>query len=270
MDRCLLKNIIILILVLVNGFLMGSLVMRHASTAKAQYQAEEQLVALFAADGIELSPDSISHETPPSPLSLSRSLQREQSAAAFFLGDNMEQTDLGGGSYTYSSSLGAARFHPDGSFDIVGSLASSDEAEKLCQKFCKKFSYEEPTFSLDENGSGTCTVVCLWGKYPVFNSTVTFTFDRGTLLTVSGTLLPEDGTAASSSQELLSASAALTTFQQARRESYMVVSAITDLYPCYELQGSTASALSLSPAWCIVTDTANHYVNCITGAVSSN
>lgn len=270
MDRCLLKNIIILILVLVNGFLLGSLIMRHTSATESRRQAEDQLVALFAADGIELSPDSISHETPPSALSLSRSLQREEAAAALFLGDGMEQTDLGGGSYTYSSSMGAARFHPNGSFDIVGSLASSEEAQQLCREFCKTFSYEDPIFSLDEDGSGSVTVVCLWGKYPVFNCTVTFTFDRGTLLTVSGTLLPESGTAVSSTQEPLSASAALTTFQQTRRESYMVVSAITDLYLCYELQGSTASALSLSPAWCIVTDTANHYVNCVTGTVSSN
>lgn len=269
MDRCLLKNIIILILVLVNAFLLGSLIMRHSSTTKARHQAEEQLVALFAADGIELSQDSISHETPPPALSLTRNLQREQAAAAFFLGDDMEQTDLGGGSYTYSSSVGAARFHPNGSFDIVSSLSSSDEVEKLCRKFCRTFSYEDPVFSPEEDGGSFSAAVCLWGSYPVFNCAVTFTYDGGSLLTVSGTLLPEDGTATSGTQKLLSASAALTTFQQARRESYMVVSAITDLYLCYELQGSTASALSLSPAWCIVTDTANHYVNCVTGAVSS-
>lgn len=269
MDRCLLKNIIILILVLVNGFLLGSLIVRHTATAQARRQAEEQLVALFAADGMELSPDVISRETPPSPLSLSRDLQREQAAAAFFLGKDLEQRDMGGGSYTYSSAVGAAHFYPNGSFDIAGSLADAGEAEDLCEDFCQDFSYESPAFSLDEAGSGTAVAVSRWGKYPVFNSAVSFSFDQGTLLTVSGTLLPEEGTASSVSQELLSASAALTAFQQARREGYMVASVITDMYLCYELQGSTATTLTLSPAWCIVTDAASHYVNCVTGAVTS-
>ena len=71
-------------------------------------------------------------------------------------------------------------------------------------------------------------------------------------------------------RELLSAPAALTTFQQARRESYMVATAVTGLTPCYELQGSTASALSLTPVWRIATDTSDYYVNCITGTVTSD
>ncbi len=83
-DRYLLKNIIIIILVLVNGFLLGSLSMRYWSAAKAQDQMEEQLVALFASDGMELDPDIISQDAPPSSLSLSRDLDREQAAAAFF------------------------------------------------------------------------------------------------------------------------------------------------------------------------------------------
>lgn len=268
MDRCLLKNIIILILLLVNGFLVGSLVMRYSATIQARHQADEQLVALFAADGMELSPDLISQESPPSLLSLSRDLAREQKAAAFFLGENLEQTDMGGGSYTYSSAIGTARFYPNGSFDIVGSLASAEEAETLCRRFCDAFSYEEPDLTQGEDG--TCFSASQWGKYPVLNSGVTFTLDQGSLLTVSGTLLPEEGTPTASEQQPLSASAALTAFQQARREGYIAASVITDMYLCYELQGTTASTLTLSPTWCIVTDAANHYVNCITGTVFSN
>lgn len=269
MDRYLLKNIIILILVLVNGFLLGSLAMRHTATSQARHQMEDQLVALFAADGMSLSPDIISRETPPPTLSLSRDLQREKAAAAFFLGTALEESDLGNGTYTYSSSIGVARFHSSGSFDIVGSLASSEDAENLCLEFCKMFSYENLVLSLDETGSGSASVTCRLEKYPVYNCTVTFTFDQGTLLTVSGTLLPEEGSAVSVPQEPLSAAAALTAFQQSRRESYVVASAITDMYLCYELQGSTVSTLSVSPSWCIVTDTAKHYVNCISGAVTS-
>lgn len=269
MDRYLLKNIIILILVLVNGFLLGALVLRHSASSQAQHQAEDQLVALFAADGMELSPDVISKEPPPATLSLARDAERERTAAAFFLGKAFPADEQSGDTRIYSTPAGVARFRSNGGFDIVGSLASGEEAQDLCRRFCRTFSWAEPQFSLDKNGTGTAAASCFLGKLPVFNCGVTFTFDRGTLLTVSGTLLPESGTAASDSREPLSAAAALTAFQQARRESYMAVSAVTGMEPGYALQGSTASALSLTPMWRIATDTADYYVNCITGTVSA-
>jgi len=261
----LLKNIIILILVLVNGFLLGALVLRHTAASATQHQMEEQLVALFAADGMELDPDVISQDTPPSSLTLARDPQRERDAAAFFLGSGMTQSEQSGDT-CYNSAAGAARFRSNGDFDIVGSLGNG---EALCRKFCKTFSFSEPDFIRDDDGQLSAVAVCRSGKLPVYNCKVTFTFDQDTLLTVSGTLLPSEGTAAAEERELLSAAAALTTFQQTRREGSMVASAVTDLYLCYELQGSTASALSLVPAWCVVTDTANYYVNASTGAVTS-
>ena len=45
-------------------------------------------------------------------------------------------------------------------------------------------------------------------------------------------------------------------------------SSVAEMYLCYELQSSTAAPMSLVPAWCIVTDTVNYYVNCASGAVS--
>lgn len=262
------KNIIIMILVLLNAFLLGSLAMRQTAAVRSRHRSEAQLVALFAADGMTLEPDVISRETPPPSLSLSRNLEREQEAAAFFLGAGAVCNAQDDGTYIYSTETGVAQFRSNGAFDMVGSLTSEDGIAR-CREFCKRFSCEEPVFALDSEGTGTGTAVCLYGKRPVYNCTLLFTMDRGKLLTVSGTLLPGEGTAVAEDREPLSAAAALTAFQQMRRESYAVVSAVTDLYLCYELQGSTASALSLAPAWCIVTDASKYYVNCITGAAAT-
>lgn len=270
MDRYLLKNIIIIILVLVNGFLLGSLAMRETSEHSSRRQAEEQLVALFAADGISLDADAISGETPPAALSLLRDTKREREAAAFFLGQAITQEDQGGGIYTYTGASGTATFRSNGSFDIRGVL-TSDSGENLCETFCQRFFYGKPTFLLDEAGNGSGSAVYQYNqKLPVFNCTVTFTFEGGALTGVSGTLLPEEGTPSPESREPLSAAAALTTFQKMCRESKVVVSAVTEMYPCYELQSSGTSGLSLVPAWCIFTDIADYYVNCITGTVTSN
>ena len=52
-------------------------------------------------------------------------------------------------------------------------------------------------------------------------------------------------------------------------QSGAVVTSVTDLYLCYELQSTTATPMALVPAWCISTDTADYYVNCYTGEVTA-
>jgi len=267
LDRYLLKNIIIIILLLVNGFLLGSLGMRLTSERSAQRQTEQHLSALFAADGITLEEDVISREEPPAPRSLSTDSAQQRKAAVFFLGENLLQDDQSGIS-TYTGSSGVARFRSGGSFEIEGKLAVSD-VEQLCGDFCEAFSFAAPVFVLDENGSGTGTAVCRYEDLPVFNCVLTFTLNRGTLSRVSGTLLPTESTVLPEEREPLSGIAALTAFQKARRESGAVVSAVSDLYPCYELGTASTAGLTLTPSWCVVTDTSRYYVNASSGEVAS-
>ena len=267
MDRYRLKNVIIIILLLVNCFLLGSLAIQQSSEYTARVQTEEQLVALFAADGMTLERTAISKSVPPVSLSLTRDTAHDRAVAAFFLGDALSQGNQGD-TYTYTGNSGVAIFRSNGNFDIAGTL-STKNTQDSCREFCKTFGYDEPVFLLAENGDGTATASARYNKLSVFNGTVTFSFSGGTLVTVSGTLLPESSSAAESNQEPLSAVAALTALQKMRRETGAVVSAITAMHPCYELQSSTAARISLVPAWCIVTNTSKYYVNCLTGIVTS-
>ena len=242
----------------------------------ARRTQQQELVSLFAADGMTLDPALIPTDTAVStPMSCSsftmasgsgQSLGSKRKAATFLLGDNLERTTQGGGIYTYPSQQGAAAFRDTGSFDAAGSL-SQENAEAFCRDFCKAFSYDTPIFTLDETGSGTATAVRLWNGTPVFNAAVTFTIDQGRVLSASGALLPETGAETSSGQKPLSAFAALTAFQQMRHASSSVVSSITEVSLCYELQSTTAAPMALVPSWRIVTDTATFYVNCISGTV---
>ena len=268
LDRYWLKNIIIIILLLTNAFLLGVLSMRQTSENASHRQTGEQLVELFAADGMTLRAEDIPSKAAPAGQSLTRDMDREREVAAFFLGKNPVRADQGGDLYSYTgASGGAAQFRSGGSFDIACALSGADGAE-LVRDFCREFSYSDPAFVLDDGGSGTATAICRYGKLTVANCTVTFTLDRGTLMAVSGTLLPKKGTDLSFEQEPLSAAAALTAFQKMRRERQTAVSSITEIFPCYESQ-SAASTMSLVPAWCIVTDTGSYYVNCISGVVTS-
>lgn len=265
MERYRLKNIIILILALLNAFLLVSLGIRGTEQRAAVRTQRQELVALFAADGMTLDPALIPESAPPSACTLIRDETLEQRAAAFWLDGASERTEQGGGIYTYSTDHGAAIFRDTGSFDIAGTLSDGD-AQARCETFCKEFSYTEPVFTLDENGSGTATAQRLWNGAPVANGTVTFSLEQGNVTTVSGALLP-DARTDSADQTLLTAFAALTAFQQMRHESSFVVSAITEISLCYELQSTAAAPMTLVPAWCIETDTATFYVNSSSGVV---
>nr|WP_325180303.1 hypothetical protein [uncultured Oscillibacter sp.] len=266
MERFRLKNIIILILVLLNAFLLFSLAQRRASERDAFRRTAEQLSALFQEDGMTLEPGAISQALPPDGVSLTRDTALEEQAAAFLLGDGPASSDQGGGIFHYAGAAGEALFRSSGGFEAAGTLAEGD-VEDVCRDFCRAFSYDVPDIRLDEEGSGVFTAQGVYNKLPVFNCTVTFTVEQGVLTAVSGTLLPKTGTAVSG-EAPLSAAGALLAFQQMRRESAAVASTVTDARLCYELQ-TAGTAMSLAPAWQIVTDTEDYYVNCLTGAVTA-
>lgn len=266
MDRFRLKNIIILILVLVNAFLLASLAQRRTAEQDAFRRTAEQLVALFQEDGMSLDLYAISPDAPPDGVTLARDTALEEQAAAFLLGKALSSSDQGGGIYHYTGAAGEAFFRSNGGFEASGILADAD-IEDFCRDFCRTFSYDPPAFQLDETGSGVFTAVCQHEKLPVFNCTAVFTVEEGVLTAVSGTLLPKAGVSLPGEQPL-SAAGALVAFQRMRRENVVVASSVTDTRLCYELQ-SGGAAMTLAPVWRIVTDTEDYYVNCYTGAVSA-
>ena len=267
MDRRKLKNIIILILVLVNAFLLTSLAQRRRAERDAFNRTAEQLVALFQEDGMTLDPRAISRDAPPDGVTLSRDTALEERAASFLLGASPTSSDQGGGIFHYAGAAGEAFFRSNGSFEASGLLAGEDP-EDFCRDFCRSFSYEEPVLQLDGEGNGSASVFARYGGLPVFNCTASFVVEGGILTAVSGTLLPKGVSAPSGTEPPLSAAGALLAFQRMRRESAVVASTVTDTRLCYELQAG-GGVLSLAPVWWIVTDTEDYYVNCYTGAVSA-
>lgn len=265
MERYRLKNIIILILALVNVFLLGSLVYRGSEERHMLRRTEEELVALFAASDITLERSAISWEDPPATVSMTRSADREREFAQFLLGAGLQE-DSQGGISSYRSAAGSVQIRTSGSFDAA-LLKTPENAETFCREFCRAFSCEAPVYALDETGTGTAVAVCRYEGRPVYNCSVTFTLLEGNVTAISGTLLPESGTQ-SSGEDLLSCAAALTAFQQMRREEGTVGSSILSTYLCSELQSTPSAPISLGSAWCIVTDIASYYVNCSSGAIT--
>ena len=246
MESFRLKNIIILILALMNLCLLGLLGVRLTTGYSAQAEARQQMVQLFAAEGVSLDDGIIPGATPPAGLTLSRDPDEDEKLAGFLLGDELVMSD--------------------GTFDVVIEQ-SGETADALCRAFCRAFHYEALAFSLDGE-DGSASAVQTYDGAPVVNCTVSFSISGGRVASVSGTHLPQAGQTANGNGAL-SALDALNAFL-GTVQSGAVVTAVTDLYLCYELQSTTATPMALVPAWCVSTDTADYYVNCYTGMVSSS
>lgn len=265
MERYRLKNIIILILLLLNVFLSASLLTQKITEHNTQRTAAEQLAALFAADGMQLDPNIVSYDTPPASCTISRDPALENRAAQQILGQIATSADQGGGISVYSSQAGTVQFRSGGSFDAVLETPIAD-GTRFCTSFCKAFSCSAPQFYLDDSGSGTAVALLQRDRMSIYNSPVTFTLEDDMVTAISGTLIPENSTPLQQEQETLSALAALIAFQQSRQETGSVVSSISGMELCWELQSSSGGP-TLFPVWRISTNTADFYVNCVSGTV---
>ena len=217
MERYRLKNIIILILALLNLCLLGILSMRISAELSSRRQAREQLVSLFAAAEISLDADLISDETPPASLTLTRDEAEEQSMAAYLLGGTPAQCRPGRRYFQLHRGVWSRSVPVQRRFSTQYVTALWKIPKSFCREFCKTYGYEEMTVSLD-NGTGVVTAVQYYQDYPVVGCSVTFTLEGGTLKRAIGTHLPDSAATATAGEAPLSALSALTAFYNTIRE----------------------------------------------------
>lgn len=257
-----LKTIVIFILLLVNVFLLILLLSRRAEQNAAYERTVDQLISLYASNGVTLERGVLSQDDEL----FSAETQRDASCEAAFAEALLESTTLteSGGVTRYTGACGSCSFRSGGAVEAVLSRPVSD-AEDFCDTLFRSFGYTR-TGSTLLNGSGSITAVRVSGDTRVFNATLTFSFLSGSLVSVSGTLL-------SSLSDLrriegIDAVSALVRFLDYRTTSGVVCTQVTALDRGYLVQSTPAAQLSLVPVWRVETDVNVYYVNFTTGEIT--
>ena len=192
MNTARLKNIVILILLLANAFLLVLLFSRRAEENAAHERSVAQLTALLSADGIAFD-SALLDGLPDTVLSVqpARDLAAEQALAEGIIG-SVTSIDSGGGIYRYYSSdglnSGSCLIRSGGALEAAVSRAVDDPAE-FCADLCVPLGYR--TFDLLSDGARTVVTASRFvGELEVCNASLIFTFSGSTLTTVTGTFLP--------------------------------------------------------------------------------
>ena len=102
-----LKNIIILILLVVNGFLLVLVGARKEESARYERLALEQTVQVLKNSGVQVDPNALDSADGLAPMAVERDLNRELQLAQALLGKGTVQVEnQGGGLYLYQNGNG--------------------------------------------------------------------------------------------------------------------------------------------------------------------
>ena len=265
------KNIILAILVIVNCMLLILVWNRKAETLRYEQSALDGAVQVLAENGITLSPQSIEGRKSHQPGSAERDMEAEAQLAAILLGETVQGENRGGGLYTYRTRFGELSFRPGGVLTAeLANVPVWETADPESHAAALMGSLNIDCYRVQSNlssGSGTILYVQLLEDAPVFSCQVVLTYAEGRLCSMSGTLLAmtepelENGT-------LLSLPTVLMRFLDDVLTSGDVCSAILEVEPGYLVTQSFSNTIQLRPTWYISTNTADYYVDGITGELT--
>ena len=260
-----LKNIAILILLLLNGFLLVLLGYQDLQAVRASQMATEELKSLFAAEelALELTPDML--EESLAPLTLSRQMDRESRIAEFLLGQAPPAENQGGGINSYRSDVGTVQFRAGGGFDTVQLDLPVGDVNAYTEQFCDRFNYKDVEYQT-ENNVTTVTARQYVAGVPIFGCYLILRFEADHLTYAAGAHI-DLGDAVTDSEHYLDCISALVRFLDYRRDAGIVCSKVRDVRCVYQLN-STVTPPRLLPVWEIETDTYTYLVDGISSQVT--
>lgn len=265
------KTIIIVILLLVNGFLLVLVGARRSEERRYEQSALTRTLQVLEENGIRITEDEILSRDAGPLRSTERSAAAEGQAASALLGESVEGTNRGGGLYIYHTDRGQVSFRSGGELSAVleddPRWRTGDPVSHAAELVSQMKLELEQVSAAVSGGSGQVVYRQTVDGAPVFSCRLTFTYADGRLTGVDGSLLAAGSFAAESGQ-VLSLPTVLLRFLDDVLASGDVCSAILAVEPGYLAARSFTGAVRLTPVWRISTNTADYYVDGVTGELT--
>ena len=267
-----LKDIIILILLLVNGFLLVLVGARWRESQRYERSALDGVVQVLENNGVRVERDAAAPADALIPLTVERDLDREARLARALLGDGAEEDNRGGGLYLYRSERGEVSIRPGGELSALfahGDWWHTEKPETLAISLLQDMGLDFQHLGTDEQGGRTSARFRqLWDGVPLFSCEVEFVFEDGFLRTIQGTLLAA-GQPGTEEGRVLDLPTALLRFLDGVTATGDVCTAIRAMEPGYRASSAPLSGgVRLTAVWLVSTDTADYYLDGATGALS--
>lgn len=265
------KNIIILVLLLVNGFLLVLVGARREEALRYEQTALLQAAGVLEENGIQVELSAIDSADELVPLSVERDVEREAKLVGVLLDETVEGADRGGGLYLYRGQLGEVSFRLGGELSAVledDRRWRTDDPEDHAARLLREMDIDaELVRTVQEDGGVSVTFRQVWNGTPLFSGQVTFTYQDGRLQDIRGNLLASNQ-AAEEAGACLTQPTALMRFLERVMESGDVCSSIQSMRVGYRAAQSFSSTTRLTAVWLVTSNTASYYLDASTGALT--
>lgn len=269
-----LKNLVILILLLCNVFLLILVVPGRLAARQQREALRNELVALYAGYGLTLPEGNLPEGQDLHLLEAQYDAEVALTAARALLGEQvLSESESGSYQTTYTSAGGKCTIRRDSlSAALAPGSAVSGSLRTATRKTLSRMGFAIDTLGspVSEGTVNTLTARQSIAGAPVFSCELTFTYKGGVLQSVSGGYCPASRTLTAIGTEVsISCADALVAFLNSMEQTGWVGSAITAIEQGYLLAESAgASTVQLIPIWRLDTDTGTFFVHGITGEVS--
>lgn len=260
------KNIVIVVLLLVDVVFLALIVSDRMDSIKENNKTKERLVKVMADNGITLKKSDIPDDVELTEYIIGRDMQQEQDIAKAVIGD-CRREDQGGNIFVYVSDLGTASFRASGEFEITLNENSNIEYSKIkAESLLKDMGIKVGEVQKYEDDSNIMLVFpCKLNEKQIFGCNVQLKYENGYLISVSGKM-PTSEPEYRTSNQFLTVATALMKFIQNMSADGHVCSSINFIESGYMMFVSVSGERSLTPVWHISTDSGSYYVNGISGA----
>lgn len=261
------KTLMILILLLINGFLLALVGVQQYQVSRYQRSALTQAVAVLERGGIAVDPALLTAAS--APLTVQRASD-DAALAETLLGAGLIHEDQGGGLHRYVGPGGEATFRSGGALSVQFSAAAAPSAdlEGHAHSLLAAMGLQGELWEVTQNADTlSLTFRQLWGGVPIFSCPITLEYEGRQLRSLQGTLLrasshrPEGGAT-------LDLPTALIRFREGILSSGDVCSSITAFRPGYRTSSAFGASVTLSPVWRVSTNTADYHLDALTGALT--
>lgn len=262
------KNIIILILLAVNVFLLVQTAQRERKSRQYMEESRVGAVEVLRQQGYEVAEDAMPDERYLSPCTMERDRGGEEALAAYLLGMVNKSED--GVRTAYTGERGRGWFRSDGSFAFTLTAeaypASGDEAAHGV-KLLTGGGYACEVISTKAGEATVVSVRQTWEGAPVFSCTAELTYQDGALVSIAGTRLIGTPTQNGVGGQSMDVSTALIRFMSGMREGGHIFTKIENLTSGYLASGS-GRRVALEPVWQVTTDAGVFLMDGFTGELN--
>lgn len=265
MDNAKLKNIILIILLLLDLCLASILLSDRMDANRREREIRASVAAILEQNGIGLSQGaSLSAEAPP-PCTALRSAEAELALMNRLVGASSAE-DMGGNIFFYRGDNGQASVRGTGETDILFSGSAvplRGSPEKTVEKLLEGTGLVLCGGAVDPE-TGDHVFSCTANGSPVYNASLAFDFSGERLSMISG-LKVFDTLTVSEEGTLLDASTAALRFVEIVRTEGFICSRLLSADTGYLMTVSVSGEGTLTPVWHMQTDTGELYINALTG-----